>query len=119
MQRIFKKEPIAQGGWGCVSYAVAGVDVWDPAVNNYLRANGPNARPGWPSSPKLEALRDTWLETADDAARREIAAQIQRQAFEDVPYIPLGTYYLSAAHRSDLSGVLNGFPIFWNVRRQG
>jgi peptide/nickel transport system substrate-binding protein len=118
-QWLFKQEPISQGGWNCLSYDVAGVDVWDPAVNNYLRSIGRGARPGWPSSPALEALRDRWLETADAATRKEIAAKLQLQAFEDVPYIPLGVDYLSTAYRSDLSGVLNGFAVFWNVSRQG
>ena len=45
MQRVFKKEPIEQGGWSCLTYAVNGNDVWDPAMNNYLRSNGVNVRP--------------------------------------------------------------------------
>jgi len=119
MQRFFKREPIEQGGWNCVTYQVAGVDVWDPAMNNHLRANGQAARPGWPSSQALESLRDRWLEAEDVATRQEIAAKIQLQAFEDVPYIPLGVHHLSTAYRSDLSGVLNGFAVFWNVNRAG
>lgn len=118
MQRIFKKEPIEQGGWNCASYAVAGTDVWDPAMNNYLRSNGAGARAGWPSSPRLEALRDTWLEASDLATRQHLAAEMQVQAFRDVPYVPVGAYSISTAYRNDLTGLLQGFPIFWNVRRQ-
>jgi peptide/nickel transport system substrate-binding protein len=119
MQRYFKPEPVSQGGWNCLTFGVAGTDVWDPAINNYLRANGRGARPGWPNSPALEALRDRWLETADAGARQEIAAKIQIQAFEDVPYIPLGVHPFSTAYRSDLRGMLNGLAVFWNVRREG
>jgi len=117
MQRVFKKEPIEQGGWSCLTYAVNRNDVWDPAMNNYLRSNGVNARPGWPSSARIEELRDEWLDIPDVATRRHIARDMQIQAFQDVPYIPLGVYLLDTAYRNDLTDVLQGFPIFWNVRR--
>jgi len=39
------------------------------------------------------------------------------QAFEDVPYVPLGAHYSPSAYRADLDGVLTGFPMFWNLRR--
>jgi peptide/nickel transport system substrate-binding protein len=119
MQRVIKKDSIERGGWSCVAYQVNGTDVWDPAVNNYLRASGADGWAGWPSSPRLEELRDEWLAAPDPEARKRIATEIQRQAFEDVPYVPLGLYYLNTAYRADLTGVLNGISVFWNVRRQG
>jgi peptide/nickel transport system substrate-binding protein len=118
MQRANRKDPVEKGGWRCVTYAVAGTDVWDPAVHNYLRANGANARLGWPSSPKLEDLRTAWLAASDLTTQQQIAAKMQVQAFQDVPYIPLGLTYTHTAYRTDLTGVLNGIAVFWNVRRQ-
>ena len=47
-------------------------------------------RVGWPNSPKIEALRDRWLDTSDVATQRNIAAEVQAQAFIDVPVFPLG-----------------------------
>jgi peptide/nickel transport system substrate-binding protein len=35
----------------------------------------------------------------------------------DVPYYPLGQYRQYTAYRSNLTGILNGFATFWNVRR--
>ena len=35
----------------------------------------------------------------------------------DVPSIPLGQYVQPTAYRTALTGVLKGFPTFWNVRR--
>ena len=32
-------------------------------------------------------------------------------------YYPLGLYYNPTAYRGDLSGIVNGGPFFWNVRR--
>ena len=43
--------------------------------------------------------------------------EIQKQVFIDVPYIPLGQYFQLEAFRKNLSGVLTGLPIFWNVER--
>jgi peptide/nickel transport system substrate-binding protein len=42
---------------------------------------------------------------------------MQVQAMNDLPYFPLGQYQSPTAYRSDLTGVLNGFATFWNVRR--
>jgi peptide/nickel transport system substrate-binding protein len=35
----------------------------------------------------------------------------------DVPYYPLGQVMQPTATRASLSGVLDGFAVFWNVRR--
>jgi peptide/nickel transport system substrate-binding protein len=34
-----------------------------------------------------------------------------------VPYIPLGQMLAATAYRRDLTDVLGGFALFWNVRR--
>ncbi|HET7879864.1 MAG TPA: ABC transporter substrate-binding protein [Acetobacteraceae bacterium] len=118
MQRIYRKEPVDRGGWSCGTVNLAATDMMDPAVNSYLRANGNDApRFGWPTSSRLEALRDAWLDAPDLGTRQRIAIDIQVQAFRDVPYIPLSLDFRSAAYRKDLVGVLEGFPVFWNVRR--
>ena len=40
---------------------------------------------------------------------------MQVQAFEDVPYMPVGQFFQPTAYRKRLQGVLNGFATFWNV----
>jgi peptide/nickel transport system substrate-binding protein len=95
------------------------MDAMSPAGHAALRGHGDKAFAGWPNCPKLEALRDQWLDAPDLPVQRRIAAEIQAQAFIDVPYFPLGTFYPSTVFRSDLTGVLDGQPIFWNVRRRG
>jgi peptide/nickel transport system substrate-binding protein len=111
-RRILSKKPPSEGGWNALCGALQGTDALSPANHSLL------AFPGWPNSEKIKALRDQWLETPDVTAQRQIAAAIQAQAFIDVPYYPLGTYYPATAFRSDLTGVLDGQAIFWNVRRQ-
>jgi len=118
MQRVNKKDPVDQGGWSCTAVSLVATDLMDPAVNSYLRGNGTDApRFGWPTSARLEELREMWLEAPDLATRKRIASEIQLQAFQDVPYIPLSLDYRFAAYHNDLVGVLEGFPVFWNVRR--
>jgi peptide/nickel transport system substrate-binding protein len=113
VNRLVSKKPPDQGGWNLYCAALQGTDALSPACHARLLAP-----PGWPSSDKIKALRDQWLDATNVAAQRKIAAEIQAQAFIDVPYYPLGTYYAPTAFRSDLTGVLDGQGIFWNVRRQ-
>lgn len=117
LQRRASKKPPAQGGWNAFCTTISGTDSFTPATHQGLRGNGGIAWFGWPTSPKIEALRDEWLDAPDLLAQKRIAAEIQAQAFEDVPYFPLGLFYLPSAYRADLTGILHGFPIFWNVRR--
>jgi peptide/nickel transport system substrate-binding protein len=88
-----------------------------PAANNYIRGNGNSAIFGWPDSPRLEALRDEWLFTPDLAKQQALCRDMQIQAFQDVPYYPLGVYFQSTAFRDSLAGVLPGYSLFYNVRR--
>ena len=43
---------------------------------------------------------------------------MQEQAFVDVPYIPLGQVLAPTVHRTAITGLLDGFCLFWNVRAQ-
>ena len=102
---------------GVDQWTVNGINQINPAGHLLLRGNGRNAAPGWPTSPELDALRDAWLSAADVAEQKRLGERMQLQAFQDVPYIPLGQSISPTAFRSDISGVLNGQPVFWNVRR--
>ena len=55
------------------------------------------------------------LAAPDAAAQKAICAEIQRQFFIDVPYLPLGAYYEATAYRG-LTGLRTGFPQFYDVR---
>jgi peptide/nickel transport system substrate-binding protein len=62
-------------------------------------------------------LRGQWFTAPDEASRQQICRQMQRQAFQDLPYLPLGVFYQPTAYRTNLTGMLKGFPLFYNVRR--
>jgi peptide/nickel transport system substrate-binding protein len=110
-------DPVHKGGWSLFHTSWNGTDMLDPIGHAFLRGNGKAAAPGWPTAPKIEALRAEWIRAPDLAAQKQLAAAIQVQALHDVPYAPLGQYFAPTAYRADLEGVLNGVPVFWNVRR--
>jgi peptide/nickel transport system substrate-binding protein len=116
VQQRTRKEPADTGGWHCYSNWTGGVDQITPLTHTNLWV-GANAAPGWPNSPRLEELAADWLAAADQAAQQRVAADIQLQAFMDVPYIPLGQVAAPTAFRTDLRGTMKGFPVFWGLSR--
>jgi peptide/nickel transport system substrate-binding protein len=117
VQRRASMAPVDQGGWSIFQTSWSGLDMFNPAGHVFLRGNGRAAAPGWPTSPRIEALRDQWFAAPDEAAQKALCEQIQLQAFQDVPYIPLGQTITPTAYRAELTGMLDGLPLFWNVKR--
>jgi peptide/nickel transport system substrate-binding protein len=115
--RRAKMEPVEQGGWSVFHTSWSGLDQINPAGHIFLRGNGKAAAPGWPSSAKIEEARDAWFKAPDLAAQQKLAREMQLQALQDVPYIPLGQYFQPTAYQANLTGVLSGSPVFWNIRR--
>ena len=118
VQRRTSKKPPDQGGWNLFCTGLGGFTFLDPVRNVPLRCNGDAAWPGWPTSPTIEALRTAYFDAADLAAQKRLAADIQAQAFIEVPYYPLGLGLFPTAYRADLADVPKGIPVFWSVRRQ-
>jgi peptide/nickel transport system substrate-binding protein len=117
VQRMTRKQSIAEGGWSMFGAMFGGYDWYSPAGDSALRGNGANAWFGWPNAPKLEALREQWLRAPDMAAQKALARDIQLQAFEDVPCMPVGLYYQPVAYRKDLTDMMKGLVLFTGVRR--
>jgi peptide/nickel transport system substrate-binding protein len=117
VQRRAKKDPIDKGGWNAFGTFWAGLDQANPAGHAFLRGTGDTAAIGWPKSEKLESLRQDWLDAPDAAAQKTLAVALQKQAFEDVPYVPLGQYFFHTAYQNNITGVLDGVPVFWNVKK--
>jgi len=117
LQKVASQQPIDRGGWNLWCNYSTGVSAVNPAAHTYLRGPGRSGTFGWPTSPELEHMRADWLEAPDEASRVEICTRMQVQAFQDLPYIPLGVFYQPTAYKRSLTGVLKGFPLFYNVRR--
>jgi peptide/nickel transport system substrate-binding protein len=119
VQRRASREPPARGGWSMFCTFWSGLDMFNPGVHQSLRGHGQQAWFGWPTIPRIEELRQAWFDAPDVAAQQRICRDIQQVAFEDVPYLPLGQYFQATAYRRNLTGVLKGLPMFWNVQRSG
>ena len=118
VERRSNREPLDKGGWSMFPYGAPAADYQDPIFATNLRGNGKSAWFGWPDDPKAEELRNRWMDSNDPAERHRLDAEIQANAFENVPYIPLGQYLPPAAYSKKLSGVLKGaVPVFWNVTK--
>jgi len=116
LQRRANKGAMNQGGWSGYVVLNSGGELLNPFVNPTLRGNAP-AINGWCDSPAIETLRAQWLAATSDADQRALARRLQQQAFEDVPYIPLGQVAQLTALRANLGGLVKGIPVFWNLRR--
>lgn len=111
--------PLDKGGWsayfGLVDRSIPNTN---PYGNYLIRADGLAAFPGWPTSPRIEALRAAWLDAGNLDQQRRICVELQLQLWQDVPYIPMGEYWQATAFRKDVLDVLPGcFAVFFGVRR--
>ncbi|ONG57019.1 ABC transporter substrate-binding protein [Pseudoroseomonas deserti] len=116
VQRRAKKDAPQAGGWNLFITFLTGTNNFDPASHLGLRGNGAGAWFGWPTLPRLEALRQDWFDAPDLAAQKQVGEAIQRQFWEDVPYLPLGVYYQPTIFSRRLTGLRSGFPQFYDVR---
>ncbi|TQF84189.1 ABC transporter substrate-binding protein [Elioraea sp. Yellowstone] len=117
VQRRNSREPVERGGWSVLCTAFGGYDFLDPSGHLPLRGNGTQGWVGWPTSARLEELREAWFDAPDLAAQKRIAAEMQALAFQEVPYLPLGEYIQFTALRRNVQGMLKGVPVFWNIRK--
>lgn len=117
LQRRANREPPDRGGWNALVVLFGGIDLANPGQHPLLRANGLNAWFGWPTSPALEALRDAWFAAGPMADQQAVARRIQAQFWQDLPFIPLGQYFIDSAWRRDISGIQKGMALPINVRR--
>jgi peptide/nickel transport system substrate-binding protein len=111
--------PPDKGGWNAFfGFLDRSLPSINPYGNRLIRADGLAAYDGWPTSPRIEALRAAWLDAAKLDEQRRICTELQLQLWQDVPYIPMGEYWQSTAYRKDLIDVLPGcFAVFYGVQR--
>jgi peptide/nickel transport system substrate-binding protein len=117
--RRASKEPLEKGGWTIFHTWWVGPDMVSPAVNFPLRASGEKAWFGWPTDAKMEELREAWFNAPDAAAQKKVAEELQRRAFEFVPYIPTAQFILPTAYRTNITGVIIApINLLWNVEKK-
>jgi peptide/nickel transport system substrate-binding protein len=115
--RLANKEGLDKGGWSVWCNNIPGIIAVTPATQSYTRGIGRAGTFGWPESAKLEALRDQFLDSQALDDQKRITRDLQLQAFQDVPYVPLGAYSQPFAYRRSITGMLNSFPMFYNIKK--
>jgi peptide/nickel transport system substrate-binding protein len=61
-------------------------------------------------------LRDAWFDAPDVPAQQAICVEIQKQFWQDVPYIPLGQRFGPYAFNTRVTDVPRGFPLFYGLK---
>ncbi len=118
VQRRVSREPVEKGGWSVLHTWGPSTIRYTPVEHSQIRGLGATGWFGWYKDDTMEALTRNFIEALDPAARDATAMEIQKRAFEMVPYVPLGTFQIHSAYRANLTGVIEATgPYFWNVRR--
>jgi peptide/nickel transport system substrate-binding protein len=118
VSRRASQKPPKEGGWNMFFTNWAGADVMNPIANASIGGRGKNGGWfGWAEDAKIEQLKDAYARAGSLDEQKKIATDIQKEAYDQVIYIPLGQYLAPSAWRKSLSGVLDGpsTPIFWNI----
>ncbi len=117
VQRRSSKEPPGKGGWNVFFTFLGGTGNVLPAADIAIRANGAGAWFGWPDNPKQQALLQAWFEAPDLAAQQQEVEKLQADFFQAPSFGPLGMYFVPTAYRKTLTGIPDGFPLFYGVKR--
>jgi peptide/nickel transport system substrate-binding protein len=118
VQRRATRAAPDQGGWSAFCTTFTGLALGSPATHPLLRGSAEASGFGWPTSPRLERLRDAWFDATSARARARICAEMQTIALHEVPFLPLGRWLGVSALRSGLSGVgVTPYPVFWGVAK--
>jgi peptide/nickel transport system substrate-binding protein len=118
VSRRASQKPIKEGGWNMFFTNWNGADLANPIVNFAIGGKGKNGGWfGWADDPKIESLKNDFARATTLEDQKKIATEIQKEAYEQVIYIPLGQYTQPTAWRKSLTGILDGpaTPIFWNI----
>ena len=116
-QRRANREGVDKGGWSVFPSMVGGADCLNPAVSFLTRGNGADAWYGWPTIPALETDRAAWFDAPDLASQRALCGQMQVAVLDAAPHIQLGQILQPTCYRTTVTGVLEGIPKFWNVKK--
>ncbi|CCJ58703.1 ABC transporter substrate-binding protein [Bordetella bronchiseptica] len=118
LTRRGKQDPVEKGGWSVAYGSWNTLDLMSPIANLNLDGRGKEGYAGWTESVEMESLRTQYAQATEPASRQQIAAKIQQLAYDQVFYIPLGTYSNYAARRSNVTPLLDApVTVFWGISK--
>jgi peptide/nickel transport system substrate-binding protein len=119
LARYSKKDPVSQGGWSIFQTGFSNLDLMSPLTNPNLDGRGEAGYVGWSKSDEMEQLRGQFAEESDAAKKKQIAVAIQKLSYEQVFFVPLGTFSKSKAfNTAKLGGMTDALiPLFWSAKK--
>jgi peptide/nickel transport system substrate-binding protein len=108
----------SEGGWNMFFTNWIIPEIMTPLTNPMLTGDGTNGFFGWPTDPKLEELRNEYVQSETLEEQRAVAVKLQEHVLDEVNYIPLGEYSVPFVWSNKIDGVLEGpVPMFWNIEK--
>lgn len=118
VQRRVSREPVEKGGWSLLHTWGPSTIRFTPVEHSQIRGLGPTAWFGWYKDEEMERITHLFLEAQTEEERAKYAKAAQLRAFDQVPSIPLGTFQIRTAIRTNLTGMIEATgPYPWNIRR--
>jgi peptide/nickel transport system substrate-binding protein len=116
VSRRSKKDAPTAGGWHAFLTSWVSADITNPIFTGFMNAGCDKAMFGWPCDADMEKLRDQFARETDPAKQKEFAAAVQVHNTKAVTHLPLGQWYLGAAMRKNVDGMVKApAPVFWNI----
>jgi peptide/nickel transport system substrate-binding protein len=110
------KTPASEGGWNILHTWWSAADMASPALNAGVAGVCEKAFFGWYCSEPMEKMRREWVAQSDPARRKQLAEDIQKVAYDEVPYALWGEFVTPAATRKNVRGMLSfAAPLLWNI----
>lgn len=118
-QRRVSREPVERNGWSIFHINTPGIAISNPALDFFIRGQGGNGGFfGWYESAEMERIAAEWLDSTSPEQDDRLFDAAQTLAFAEAPIVPLGSFDVRTAYRSDLVGVIPASVLYpWNVRR--
>jgi peptide/nickel transport system substrate-binding protein len=116
IRRRTSKEVPEKGGWNILFTLIDGSYNFTPIGNAAMTSTGPAGYPGWMTAPRIDELRQAWLDAPDLESERRVCRELQMQFWRDVPYIPMGEWIQHTCYSRAITDVPMGFPLFYGVR---
>jgi peptide/nickel transport system substrate-binding protein len=116
--RRAKKDAPSAGGWNAFITYNAAVDNMFPVTMLMMNATGDKGWFGWQNDPALEELKTKFARALTPADKKKAAEAAQLRAVDQVTHVNLGQFFLPAAVRSNVQGLLTaGAQVYWNVSK--